>query len=256
MRTYASAIGFMLAISAGGVFAADNALTPQEKANGWVLLFDGKTLNGWTSATTPAGRGGGRGQGGGSAARGGAPKQGKAAPQPGAAPQVASSPRACSTPMGQAEVPAGASHWEIVDGMIEPCGDPGGYLTSTADYKDLILDVDFRTGADTNSGVFVRGTTSAGGSGGYEVQIWYAQPTGYNTGSIVGTAKTDKEYKFVADQWNHYEITADGDHLIVVLNGVKTVDVHDSKFADGRLRLQYQKFPIEFKNIKLKSIQH
>ena len=48
----------------------------------------------------------------------------------------------------------------------------------------------------------------------------------------------------------------DGDHLIVVLNGTKTLDVHDSKFLDGRIRLQYQKFPIEFKNIKLKLIKH
>ena len=106
---------------------------------------------------------------------------------------------------------------------------------------------------DTNSGVFVR---SPEGNGGYEVQIWRAQPQGYNTGSIVGTAKTDGEFKFISVQWNHYEITAEGDHLVIVLNGVKTLDVHDAKFPDGRLRLQYQKFPIEFKNIKLKLIKH
>ncbi len=88
------------------------------------------------------------------------------------------------------------------------------------------------------------------------MQIWKAQPQGYNTGSIVGTAKTDQEYKFIPGQWNHYEITADGDHLVVVLNGTKTLDVHDSKFPQGRIRLQYQKYPIEFKNIKLKMIQH
>jgi len=112
--------------------------------------------------------------------------------------------------------------------------------------------VDFRTGADTNSGVFIRNTP---GKGGYEVQIWKAQPAGYNTGSIVNTGKTDKEYKFVADQWNHYEITAEGDHIVIMLNGVKTLDVHDSKFADGSIGLQYQEFPIEFKNIKLKPMR-
>ena len=243
MRTFASALGFVLAVSAGGAFAADNALTPKEKADGWVLLFDGKTLNGWTSATTPGG-----GRRGGADAKGGAPKKGRGAPDPGAAAQVGSNPKVCSTPMGQAETPAGASHWEVVDRMIEPCGDPAGYLTTTANYKDFVLDVDFRTGADTNSGVFLRT--------GYEVQIWYKQPAGYNTGSIVGTGLTDKQYDFVADQWNHFELTADGDHLIVVLNGVKTLDVHDSKFADGSIRLQYQKFPIEFKNFKLKPITH
>ncbi len=236
--------GFLL-LAVTRLFAADNVLTSQEKAQGWMLLFDGKTLAGWDSAVSSAG-GRGRGPGGGAA------KQNKAPAQPGP-PAVGSNPRACSTPAGQTALSAGASHWEVIDGLLVPCGDPAGYLTSRENYKDFVLDVDFRTGEDTNSGVFVR---SPEGNGGYEVQIWKSQPQGYNTGSIVGTAKTEGEFKFIPNQWNHYEITADGDHLVVVLNGVTTLDVHDAKFPDGRIRLQYQKFPIEFKNIKLKLIRH
>jgi hypothetical protein len=155
--------------------------------------------------------------------------------------------------MGRAPVAEGASHWEIINGALSPCGETAGYLTSKQDYKDLDLQVDFKTVQDCNSGVFVR---APGGNMGYEVQIWYKQPAGYNTASIVGTAKTDKQYDFITDKWNHYEITADGDHLVVVLNGTKTVDVHDAKFSDGRIALQYQKFPIEFKNIKVRAIKH
>jgi hypothetical protein len=239
----------MLTMTAG-LFGADNVLTPQEKAGGWMLLFDGKTLNGWDSVV-PQGAGRGRGPGGG--AMPGAPKQAKGPAQPGATPAVGSNPRPCSTPMGQAAVAAGASHWEVVDGVLSPCGDTAGYLISKDHYKNLVLTVDFRTGEDTNSGVFVRSLAS---SLGYEAQIWKAQPAGYNTGSIVGAGKTDREYKFIPDQWNHYEITADGDHLVVVLNGTKTLDIHDSQFSDGAIRLQYQKFPIEFKNIKLREIKH
>jgi hypothetical protein len=223
----------VLLATSWSAFGADNILTPQEKAQGWVLLFDGRSLNGWDSAGTPAAA---PGQG----KNNGAAKQGSAA--------VGSNPRACSTPLGLAPGPSGASHWEIVDGSLVPCGEPAGYLTSKKDYRDFILDADFRTGEDTNSGVFIRS--------GYEVQIWKAQPQGYNTGSIVGTAKTDVDHKFIPDQWNHYEITADGDHLVVVLNGTKTLDIHDSKYSDGRIRLQYQKYPIEFKNIKLRVINH
>jgi len=232
---------------------ADNALTKQEKADGWMLLFNGKNLDGWDSTPPPAaGRGPVQPGGPAGAAPPGTAPAG-AAPAAGSPPAVGSNPKACSTPLGLAKVAPGASHWEVVHGLLVPCGEPAGYLTSKTEYKDSILKVDFRTAEDTNSGVFVR---SPGGTGGYEVQIWKAQPQGYNTGSIVGTAKTDQEYKFIPNQWNHYEITADGDHLVVVLNGTKTLDVHDSKFPAGRIRLQYQKYPIEFKNIKIKLIQH
>src|SRR5436190_18156973 len=33
--------------------AADNQLTPKEKADGWKLLFDGKTGDGWSIAGKP-----------------------------------------------------------------------------------------------------------------------------------------------------------------------------------------------------------
>src|SRR6516225_1582810 len=44
-----------VALLAPGAAAADNELTEKEKADGWVLLFDGKTLDGWmTSAGKPS----------------------------------------------------------------------------------------------------------------------------------------------------------------------------------------------------------
>ena len=51
---FALLIGFLLTSS---VHAADNELTDQEKKVGWLLLFDGETLNGWmTSAEKPSKR--------------------------------------------------------------------------------------------------------------------------------------------------------------------------------------------------------
>jgi hypothetical protein len=36
---------------AGPAFAADNALSAEEKKGGWVLLFDGRSLAGWTTSS-------------------------------------------------------------------------------------------------------------------------------------------------------------------------------------------------------------
>src|SRR5215471_18411134 len=149
MKECANPIGLMLIVTAA-LFGADNVLTPQEKAEGWVLLFDGKTLNGWDS-TVPQAAGRGRGVGG--ATPGGAPKQPKGPAQTRAATAVGSSPRACSTPMEQAPVAAGASHWEVVDGTLSPCGGTAGYLISNQNDKVLVLGVDFKTGEESNSGV-------------------------------------------------------------------------------------------------------
>ena len=148
-------------------------------------------------------------------------------------------------------MPAGGSHWEVIDGTIVGCDKPAGYLNSDRSYRNFVLSLEFKTGADTNSGVYVRSPKETGG---YEVQIWRQQPAGYNTGSIVGTAKTEKDFTFKPDDWNQMQITADGDHLVVVLNGQTTLDVRDSGFSEGNIRLQYQMYPIAFRNIKIRQL--
>ena len=60
----------------------------------------------------------------------------------------------------------------------------------------------------------------------------------YGTGGIVNVAKVGPMPK-AGGKWNTYEITARGTNLVVVLNGQKTVDVNDSKHAQGPLALQF-----------------
>src|SRR5215813_14778162 len=53
MRTTMACAAWLLA--AAGASGADNELTAKEKAEGWLLLFDGKTLDGWmTSSGQPS----------------------------------------------------------------------------------------------------------------------------------------------------------------------------------------------------------
>src|SRR5436309_13078929 len=105
MKKQASFAMITLLWSSATLFAQTmNTLTAQERAQGWQLLFDGKTLAEWhVSAPAPGG------------GRTGPPQP----PQPG---QVGT-PTPCVA--AQAErTAAGRSHWEVVDGLLTACGEP------------------------------------------------------------------------------------------------------------------------------------
>ena len=57
--------------------------------------------------------------------------------------------------------------------------------------------------------------------------------------------------------WNSYEILADGDHIRLTLNGHVTLDMHDRAAASGIIALQLHAGPemrVEFRNLKLKKL--
>jgi len=56
-------------------------------------------------------------------------------------------------------------------------------------------------------------------------------------------------------KWNNYHIIAKGSKFTVTLNGVKTVNgAEDSKFAEGRIALQFGKGVVMFRNIQIKPL--
>jgi hypothetical protein len=55
-------------------------------------------------------------------------------------------------------------------------------------------------------------------------------------------------------KWNTYEITARGARLVLVLNGVKTVDVEDAKLASGPIALQWGRGTIRFRKVEIKPL--
>ena len=57
--------------------------------------------------------------------------------------------------------------------------------------------------------------------------------------------------------WNTYEILADGDHFKLTLNGVVTIDQHETAPATGIIALQLhagQEMRVDFRNLKLKKL--
>ena len=67
--------------------------------------------------------------------------------------------------------------------------------------------------------------------------------------------------KIVPGQWNTFEATLNGDHIVVLYNGAKVVDVHDARRTTGAIGLQsaHPEDPpgafIEFRNLRIKRLK-
>ena len=130
------------------------------------------------------------------------------------------------------------------------------YLVSKTPYKDFQIKAEFWADDDANSGIFIRcdGPAKIDAKICYEVNIFDKRPDpSYGTGAIVDVAKVEPMPK-AGGKWNTYEITAHGPHLVVVLNGQKTVDVQDSKHASGPFALQYGSGVVKFRKVQIKPL--
>ena len=172
-----------------------NSLTAQEKQEGWVQLFDGKTLNGWT--------------------------------------------------------PRGEAKWEVQNGeLVAMAGGKPGFLATANSYGNFRLRLDFWTDEEANSGVFLRAPETGAINQGNSFEVNIADTSAnWPTGSINEFHKNPAPK--TAGKWNTYDITADGDHFVVLLNGEKTADIRGSRLPRGPIGLQYGRGTVKFRNVRI-----
>ncbi len=160
--------------------------------------------------------------------------------------------------------------WRVANGVIEnDQSAPGAALLTKQDFANFVLRAEFRAHPAVNSALMLRqlrrGSGSpAGAMTGYELQIrdklLENRPGAYLTGSIVEVARAPADATIVPGQWNTFEATVNGDHIVVLYNGRKVVDAHDSKLASGAIGLQsaHAEDPpgakVEFRNLKIKRL--
>jgi hypothetical protein len=149
----------------------------------------------------------------------------------------------------------GTANWKLADGAVQ--ADMGsGHLVSKNSYKDFELRAEFWVDAPANSGIFIRSSNpqEITADNAYEVNVYDTRPDQtYATGSIVNVAPPLTPMK-AAGKWNTFEITARGPQLTVILNGTKTVDVRDTKHADGRITLQYGAGVVKFRKVEIRPL--
>ena len=150
----------------------------------------------------------------------------------------------------------GDANWTIADGVLQADKGMGGYLVTKQPYTDFEIRAEFWVDTPANSGIFIRcdNPQMPGAEACYEVNIFDTRPDpSYGTGAIVNVAKVTTPIK-AGGKWNTYEIRAQGSHLTVTLNGMKTADVQDAKHARGPFALQYGAGVVKFRSVQVRSL--
>ncbi len=158
----------------------------------------------------------------------------------------------------------GTEKWYVEDGLLVCESGPDnayGYLGTNEQYKNYILELEFKQEADGNSGVFIRSTVDGTTVSGWQVEI---APPGFHTGGIYESygrqwlikpeAKKDKVLKM--GEWNTMKIKVDGDRLTSWLNGAKMVSLDDAIIGagEGAVLLQIHDgggIKVKWRNIKI-----
>lgn len=151
----------------------------------------------------------------------------------------------------------GDAKWQVAEGEIQ-CSEGGaGMLATTSTFADYELKAEVWIDAKANSGIMLRAPveqeTAISPTNAYEANIYDAHKE-WPSGSINGIKK-GRAVKTVG-KWSKYEVTANGDHLVIKINGTKTLDIKDAKYRKGVVAMQYygQGGTVKFRNIKLKPL--
>jgi hypothetical protein len=159
-------------------------------------------------------------------------------------------------------------HWRVEKGVLINDG-KGLYLTTNKEYGDFELQLDYKTVAKADSGIYLRGIP--------QVQIWDTTKEGgkWRLGADKGSGglwnnpkgspgrdplvKADKPF----GEWNHFKIVMKGDRVTIHLNDKLVVDNAPLKnYFDkkgplpkrGPIQLQTHGGRISWRNIFIKEL--
>jgi hypothetical protein len=210
-----------LAVACAAAGADFNRLTPQEKKEGYTLLFNGKNLDGWDG--DPA-------------------------------------------------------RWSVEDGAIVGSSDGRPFKVNTfliykkRKYSDFVLKASIKL-RNHNSGIHFRSEQLPGP--GWIVSGLQADASDAGDKSAWGNyyeergrsrtmMKTPDEGWLKAksvlrkQDWNTYEVLAEGEHIRLTFNGVVTIDTQEKQRLDGIIALQLhagEEMRVEFRDLKIKALR-
>jgi hypothetical protein len=153
----------------------------------------------------------------------------------------------------------GGANWHAEDGAIVADRRPGAegtFLVSRNSYKDFEIHTEFWVSDDANSGIYMRcaNVRPLTDRTCYEANIFDRRPDPtYGTGAIVHLSKVAPMPK-AGGKWNTFDITAKGNRITVVLNGVQTATAQDGKLPSGPVALQYAGGVVKFRKFQIRPL--
>lgn len=158
----------------------------------------------------------------------------------------------------------GGAKAEVVDGTLvatQKTPDGGNLITETT-YDNFELRFTYKMDWPANSGVWFRTNDLIG----YQFDILkYKQPVAFS-GSLYCQGKMFistnlNEQLENKDGWNEARIFANGDHLVLWLNGTKVADCKDDSFQKGSIGIQvhggaeFKEMGIRIKKMEIRSLE-
>ncbi len=157
--------------------------------------------------------------------------------------------------------PVGENNWRIESATVmadSTTGKTGTYLVSNQSYSNLRIRAEVWVTANTNSGIFFRCAETGRITSAlcYEMNIWDARPDPiYGTASIVDHAKV-APMPHAGGKWSTFEVRADGTHLEVWMDGIKTAETDDSTHTQGPIALQWAGGTVKWRKVEVLPLDH
>ncbi len=159
--------------------------------------------------------------------------------------------------------PMGFNGWSVTNGVIfGKTTSNSGWLMSERVYGDYELELDYKIGSGSNSGLFLRAWPEGNISGNQfrEIQLLDDKASAFSslgrerrTGSVFGMVAPQTTPKVPANQWHRVRVHLQGQQVQVAINGV---DILKHTLNDlpplGRIGLQLYPTQVEFRNIRVR----
>ena len=175
---------------------------PQPGKDGWVSMFDGKSLAGWKANQN-------------------------------------------------------AQSWSVKDGAIVGDGPVSHLFWVVQQCENCEFRAEVKLNHSGNSGMYVRAAFGPGFPKGYEAQVENTSPDPQKTGSLYGFSKVTEQL-IPDDTWWTQDVRAEGNHIVIQVNGKTVTDYVDTKntYDKGYLALQQhnQGSVVQYRNLMMRPL--